>query len=134
MLRDIFETAVADGLIAVKAKPVAKIKNQKHQSPLPDAFDPEEKNLILGHMRERFDPQVRHYFEFAFHTGLRPSEQIAHRWPDVDWRHKTIRFERTEVDCEEKDTKTSTVRNVDLNDRALEALRRQKALTFMKNK
>ena len=133
VLRDIFETAVADELIPEKSNPVAKIKNLKHQAPEADPFSPDEKELILAHMRDRFDEQVWNYYDIAFHTGLRPSEQIVLRWPGIDWREKTATITRASVDGEEKDTKTSTIRTIDLNDRAMAALRRQKAHTFMKD-
>ena len=134
VLRDVFATAVADELIPEKSNPVAKLRNHKHQAPGPDPFEPEEKERILASMAERFDEQVFNYYDFAFHSGLRPSEQIVIRWPDVDWRRREIKIERAQVDGEEKDTKTSTVRIIELNDRAFEALRRQKAHTFMKDK
>jgi integrase len=133
VLRAIFETAANDGFIEEKANPVRKIENLKHQAPEADPFEREEVDLILKHMRTRYDEQVANYYDFAFHTGLRPSEQIALRWPDIDWRHKRAKIERARVDWEEKDTKTSTVREIDLNDRELTALQRPKPHTFMRN-
>lgn len=134
VLRAIFEMACADALIDDRANPVAKIKNLKHQSPEADPFTTDEKELILARMYDKLPEQVATYYDFAFHTGLRPSEQIALRWPDIDWRAKTAKIERARVDWEEKGTKTSTIRTIDLNDRALAALKRQKAITFMKNR
>ena len=133
VIRAIFETAVADGLIDEKTNPVLKIKNLKHQAPEADPFSPDEKELILGRLQDKFSEQVWNYYDFSFHTGLRPSEQIVLRWPDIDWPSKTATISRARVDGEEKGTKTSTIRTIDLNDRAVAALRRQKALTFMVN-
>lgn len=130
VLRAIFETAVKDDLIS--KDPTEGIKNLKHQAPPPDPFTAEEKETILAHMLERYDPRVHNYYDFAFHTGLRPSEEIALRWPDIDWKRRKAKISRAQVDYEEKGTKTHQVREVDLNDRALEALQRQKAYTFMK--
>lgn len=131
VLRAVFSAAVADELIQEKSNPTAKLKNAKHQSPEADPFDPDEKAMILNDMRERFEEPVWNYYDFAFNTGLRPSEQIVVRWPDVDWRRRKIKIHRAQVDGEEKDTKTSTIREIDLNDYALAALKRQKAHTFM---
>lgn len=131
VVRAIFESAMADDLIAVD--PTEKIKNLKHQAPEPDPFTAEEKDLVLGHMQRRYDERVWNYYEFAFHTGLRPSEEIALKWADIDWRRKKVLISRAQVDYEEKGTKTHTVREIDLNDRALAALTRQKAYTFMKD-
>ncbi|WP_454760656.1 tyrosine-type recombinase/integrase [Caulobacter segnis] len=131
VLRAVFASAVADELIPEKSNPTAKLKNAKHQAPEADPFDPDEKELILADMKQRYDEQVWNYYDVAFHTGLRPSEQIVVRWPDVDWRRKAVKIHRAQVDGEEKDTKTSTIRQIDLNDRAMAALRRQKAHTFM---
>lgn len=131
VLRAVFAAAVADELIAERSDPTAKLKNVKHQAPEADPFDPEEKELVLGYMQERFPEQVWNYYDAAFHTGLRPSEQIVVRWPDIDWRRRTVKIHRAVVDGEEKDTKTSTIREIDLNDRALAAFQRQKTHTFM---
>lgn len=129
-LRGIFDTAVRDGLI--QKSPADGIKNQKHQAPTPDPFERGEMNAILAHIATTYSAQVLNYFTFAFHTGMRPSELISLRWGDIDWRRQTIRVQRARVDWEEKGTKTSTVRDVDLSDAALAALKDQKAHTFMK--
>jgi integrase len=128
-LRGIFDTAVRDGLIP--KSPVDGIENQKHQAAPCDPFERAEMEAVLSHMADRYHAQVWHYFTFAFHTGMRPSELIALQWGDVDWRASTIRVQRARVDWEEKGTKTNTVRDVDLSEAALDALRRQKVHTFM---
>lgn len=131
VLRAVFAAAVADEIIPEKSDPTAKLKNAKHQAAEADPFDPEERDLILARMADRLPEAVWNYYEFAFYTGLRPSEQIVVRWPDIDWRHRTVKIHRAQVDGEEKNTKTSTAREIDLSDNALAALKRQKALTFM---
>lgn len=133
VLRAVFAAAVADELILRGSNPIDMIKNVKHQAAEADPFDPEEKELILRDMQDRYKEPVWNYYDFAFHSGLRPSEQIVVRWPDVDWRRAKVKIHRAQVDGEEKDTKTSTIREVDLNDRALAALKRQKVHTFMKD-
>jgi integrase len=130
-LRDIFATAMKDGLIA--KDPSDGIKNLKHQSPPPDPFDRDEMDLILGRLEHRAPEQIWNYYTMAFHAGLRPSENISFHWPDIDWKRRSVRVERALVEGEEKGTKTNTVRDVDLSDAALAALERQKAHTFMRD-
>lgn len=132
VLRGIFDTARRDGLI--QTDPTDDVQNLAHQSPEPDPFDRGETALVLAHMQAKHHAQVWNYFAFAFNSGLRPSEQIAVGWPDVDWRRKKLRISKARVDWEEKGTKTNRVREIDLNDEALAALTRQKEHTFMKDK
>jgi integrase len=51
----------------------------------PLSFD--EKARFLTALSFRWRP----YFEVAFGTGLRPSEQLALSWPHIDWERKVIR-------------------------------------------
>jgi integrase len=51
----------------------------------PLSFD--EKAQFLAALSFRWRP----YFEVAFGTGLRPSEQLALSWPHIDWERKVIR-------------------------------------------
>lgn len=88
---------------------------------------------ILSDMIERFHLQVAHYFTFAFLTGMRSEEIIALRWDDIDWNNRTIRVARAKTfKGRFKDLKTSEVRDVDLVDRAVNALQAQKRFTYMK--
>jgi len=129
-LRQALEAAVDDGLLA--ANPAAKIKNLKHQKPTPDPFTAEEMEAILADLKARAPAEVWAYFEFAFLTGLRPSEMIAVKWGKVDWARSQIRIDTAKTYGREKGTKTGTIRDVDLTPRALEALVAMKAFTFMK--
>jgi integrase len=129
-LRQTLEAAVDDGLIT--ASPAARIKNLKHQKPPPDPFTVAEMEAILADMKARAPKQVWAYFEFAFFTGLRPSELIAVKWGKVDWAASQVRIDTAKTYSREKDTKTNTVRDVDLSPRALTALIAMKEFTFMK--
>lgn len=71
----------------------------------------------------------RNYFEAAIYTGLRPSEQIALAWGDVDLVEKTITVRTARVRGIEKATKTSAVRTLRLPQRALQALNRQRRVS-----
>ena len=132
-LRAVFAMALADGDIG--KDPVAGIKNVRKQKSLPDPLTAEERDLVVSYLRSRSflgAEQVANYFELAFFTGMRPSELIVLRWGDIDWRRKKLRVSRARVDGEEKGTKTHTIRDIDLGERALATLTRQKVFTFMK--
>jgi integrase len=130
-LRVVLRAAVADKLIP--DSPAAGVENLPIQRTEPDPFDAKERDAILAHMQAKYPEQVWNYYTLAFHTGLRPSEQIALVWGDIDWIKKKLKVERARVDGEEKpSTKTNRKRFVDLSDVAITALTRQKVHTFMK--
>ncbi|NKI70084.1 tyrosine-type recombinase/integrase [Collimonas pratensis] len=112
---------------------INSINNSKHQKTPPDPLTIAEMERILSDMIERFHLQVAHYFTFAFLTGMRSEEIIALRWDDIDWNNRTIRVARAKTfKGRFKDLKTSEVRDVDLVDRAVNALQAQKRFTYMK--
>ena len=93
-----------------------------------DPFDREEIQTIL----DKAEKQIKNLYQFAFFTGLRPSELMGLRWSDVDWIHGLIRVEETIVDKEKKGPKTEAgYREVLLLQPALEALEAQKQHTFL---
>lgn len=128
-LRGVFDLADDDRMIS--SNPAKSLKAAKHQTPEPDPLDAEEMNALLAHIAGRYPSEAHSYFEFAFCTGMRPSEIIALQWGNIDWRKRSAKVEAAIVLGEEKGTKTDKVRHVDLSDRAIEALKRQKARTFM---
>lgn len=130
-LRAIFQMALKDELIV--KDPTEGVENLGHQAAEPDPFEADEAARILAHMAAKFPEPVWNYYEFSLNTGLRPSEQIALCWGDIDWKRRKARIQRARVDWEDKGTKTNRVRDVDLSDDALAALKRQKAHTFMKD-
>ncbi len=129
-LRGLFAAAEEDKCLT--ESPAAKVRNRKRQRPAIDPFEPDEVGLIVTRMVERSPEVVWAYYEFAFNTGLRPSEQIIVPWGNVDWRGRSVKISTARVRHRIKDTKTHTVRNVDLNDRALAALTAMKSHTFMR--
>lgn len=113
------------------ASPCAPIKNQKTQKAQPDPFTAEEVEVVLAALQRR-SAEMADYFEFAFFAGLRVSEQIALLWQDVDLHGGTIVVRRARVEGVDKErTKTNVERTVELNDRALAVLMRQKARTYL---
>ncbi|URI11028.1 site-specific integrase [Aquincola tertiaricarbonis] len=133
-LRGVFALACKDGSFP---NPTDGINCLKVQTGNPDPFTADEVEAILADLRK---PRGRttaaqaqalaDYFEFAFFAGLRPSEQIALLWSDVDLRAHTVTVQRARVLKQEKDrTKTHRARHVELNARAWAALERQRART-----
>jgi integrase len=110
--------------------PTDGIDNQKVQKAMPDPFSPDEVEVILRALEEQAGSTWADYFEFSFFAGFRASEQIALLWEDVDHRSRTALVWRTRVLAKDKDrTKTNVERQVELNDRAYNAIRRQRART-----
>jgi len=121
-LRAVFEAAIEEGIIY--RSPMAPIHNMRPRRGIPNPFTRTEMENLLRHLRAECPAAVGDWYEFAFGTGLRPSEQIALRWSDVNWELRTVRVERAMVRSELKDTKTGQARAVDLTDRTLGILER----------
>jgi len=129
-LRGAFALAHEDEII--DRNPVARMKNQKHQKPPPDPFSRDEADTIIAHLYAHEDPIHAAYFEFAFYSGLRPSEMLALTWEDVDFRQGYVRVAKALSKGRMNDrTKTAVVRDVLLNNRSRNAMQKAKALTFL---
>jgi integrase len=131
-VRQVFKMAKQDGQIT--DNPTENIKNLKVQKQPPDPFELSEVDLILEALRKRYSEQVENYYEFAFFTGVRPEEEIVLKWTDIDFNSHTARIQRVRTAKTDRDTtKTSSVRDIELNSRAMTALIRQKQHTFLKD-
>jgi integrase len=114
------------------ANPADGIDNLKVQKAQPDPFTADEVEIILSKALELEGEDVRDWFEFAFFAGMRVSEQIALPWSAVDLRLGTAAVRGAVVMGKAKDrTKTHTERTVELNDRALAVIQRQRAKTAL---
>lgn len=126
--RQIFELAKGDGAIA--ANPCDGISFLDLPGSEPDPFTLDEVDLILPKVRERWGEEVHDYFEAAFFSGMRPSEQIECRWDrDIDMRARETRVQRARVEDVVKDTKTYYNRSIEHHSRYHAALERQYART-----
>lgn len=131
VLRQALQLAMDDEVL--KASPVAGIDAFAHQEPEPDPFSQDEAEVIIAGLARHYDEQIARYFGAKFFTGLRTSESLAQRWDWLDWRLKLLGVSGGVVLGELKDnTKTNTVRQVQLNSRALAFYKDQKAATFLK--
>lgn len=123
--------ALRDGVITTS--PIEGLESAPHQRPEPDPFAVEEAEAIIAGLAKHYNEEISRYFGAKFYTGLRTSESLAQQWSWVDWRQKLIGVSEAIVLGEHKDnTKTNLVRQVQLNSRALEFLKDQKAATFLK--
>ena len=130
LINGVFEFARLDKLI--KENPCAEVKRAGYQKPAPDPFDLGEVHTILAHLREHRPEQILNFVQLMFFTGLRTSEGIALRWPDIDFRKREVLIDGANVYDEDSDTtKTYEPRVVKLTAMAVEALQRQKAHTYL---
>lgn len=102
------------------------IEMRRRQKPEPDPFTLDEVEVLLGKMKAE---AARNYFEFAFFSGLRPSELIALTWAKVDLRSGTVMVDSALTRGRVKGTKTSEARKVELPSRARDALERQRKVS-----
>lgn len=126
-LRQILRMAFLD---EITAKDLSQfVTTEKHQKSPPDPFTREEADAIIEHFAvTHFGP----YWEFMFYSGLRTGEAIGLRWASVDLRQGIVRVERTQSKGRSLErTKTGRVRDVRLHPRALCALKRQKAKSYL---
>jgi integrase len=115
----------------ILSNPAERLLYVKRQKKRPNPLTLEEVELALEYILEHFPPTIYSYFELAFFTGLRTSEQIALRWEDVNFKRSILNVQRSKVLQEVNErTKTYVAREVELNSRALSALSRQRQLTF----
>ena len=109
-------------------KPEALKKSQGREKI--DPFRPDELAVILNSSEGEFHNSA----QLAASTGLRPSEWLGLHWEQIDFVGNTARIDRALVYGKMQDcTKTEAgLRTIDLIPPAVEALKAQKALTFMK--
>jgi integrase len=119
-LRSMYRDLIADGILP--HSPLTNLKLPKLDTREPNPFNEAEIQRILAQL----DGQVCNFYDFAFQTGLRTSEQIAIEWADVDWENRTIFVNKAKVRNEVKEPKTrSGRRKISLNDNAINALKNQ---------
>ncbi|WP_026079364.1 tyrosine-type recombinase/integrase [Pseudomonas nitroreducens] len=108
--------------------PVAKVPKREL-----DPFTQEEADLIIAKLYEVATGMQQIYaclFEFLFYTGMRPGEAMALRWDEVDTRARKAKVCRIQLRGKIIErTKTKTVREVLLNERALHAIEQARPLT-----
>jgi integrase len=132
-LRAILGDAINDDIIQknpLDRVVLSKLIDKQHSksSYAPDPFNIAEIHAILAASHG----QMKHLFQFAFFSGLRPSELMALEWKDIDWNKGLVHISRAMVEKHEKCTKTEAgKRTIILLPPAREALIAQKTYTFL---
>lgn len=125
-LRGALADALDDDLIG--KSPVAALPNLEVRQDEPDPFSPEEVARLLAAM----PADIARLFRFAIWSGLRTGELLALAWEDVDLEEGRARIRLNLVRKAYKAPKTAAgERDLVLLDDALEALKEQKAVSFM---
>jgi integrase len=132
-LRNTLEQALVDALIETNPFDSIRLnkilaRDQMQSSFRADPFDIDEIEAILGACERE---QERNMFQFAFCTGMRPSEYIAQEWPNVNYVTHQLQVAGAFVDGEAKaSAKTDAgLRKIDMRQGALDAIRAQQAHT-----
>lgn len=130
-LRGVFDTAIGDEAIKRSANPAAELKNKKRPKTEPDPFDDDEREAIIADIYKNDGKTWGAWFELGFFTGMRyPSEPSALTWPNLSLKRKEMRIDRILVRGKvQMSTKTSVTRTVNLNSRALAAIKHMRKLT-----
>lgn len=140
-LRSVFDDAVNDEIIMfnpldrIALSKILRQTSKKSEYEV-DPFDANETAALLRHARA----DERPFIQFWLATGLRTGEILALPWRNVDWINGTVRIDTNIVtgivDGKqaqiEKPPKTAAgIRDVLLTDEAIQALRQQKAVSFL---
>lgn len=132
VLRAALQDAVDDEII--ESNPLIDFRFRRAEAPKEtedvDPFTPEEQSSILSVLSS----QHKNMIQFAFWTGLRPSETIALEWGDVDYIRGVVQIRRAKTFHASKPETTKTksgTREVKLLPPALDALNAQKSHTFI---
>lgn len=135
VLRAALDDAVEDEHIEVNPIANYKIKRKRgaasKRKPPIDPFTHNERMAIINTL----SGQDKNLVEFAFWTGLRPSEYIALNWSDIDFINGYVDINKAVTDAAEEAEEPKTeasIRKVKLLPPALDALRRQKDYTFLR--
>jgi integrase len=109
-----------------KENPARTLANLREERREPDPFSLNEVTQFLKNgLRTDWE---RRYFEVAFFTGLRPSEQIGLQWDDVDWSRNLVCVRRGVTRFGPGETKTEgSVREIHMLARVRRALKAQQA-------
>jgi integrase len=119
-LRQAFKDAYHDGLIL--NNPLDRVRQMPVLRREPNPMSNKEIDAVLQQM----DGQERNFYQFAFWTGLRTSEQLALKWENIDLANSRFYVRVAKVRGQEKTTKTSAgLRTVELQEDAKAALLNQ---------
>lgn len=122
---------------ALEVNPAECLRNGKVSKPIPDPFDPSERDAILMYFAQTTGREKIwfHYFTVAFFTGMRSNELIGLEWEQIDFRKKVIKVDRAMVDGKIRmETKTGVVRYVPMLPMVEQSLKAMKQFTYLQGK
>ena len=125
--RRTFAFAVADQVL--DESPIESVKNAKVQKECPIRFSLDDADAIIADLRSKASDIVGDYFEFAFFSGLRASEQIALEWRDFDRKRGLLRVSRARVGARTRIDQNASFTRSRAFERAAAVLQRQRART-----
>ena len=126
-LRQILRTAFIDEITVRDLSQF--VQSERGQKSPPDPFSQEEAERIIEHFA---GSHLVNYWQLMFYSGLRTGEALGLQWDSVDLAGKMARIERTQSKGLSLDrTKTGRVRDVTLHPRAYQALKAQKAVSYL---
>lgn len=136
-LKSSLDDAIIDGLLvnnpatAISVSRYYKKNNVGNKKYIVEPFSNDEVLKILDNCGNE---QWENLIKFSFFTGMRPSEICAAKWSNVNFINKTYYVNTASVVGVEKGTKTNAgTRTIELDDKAMAALNKQKKYTSMKS-
>lgn len=109
--------------------PTAFVKRLREPKPDVDPFTPQEFEHFLAHVTSHY----RTNFHVAFLTGMRPNEEIALKWDNVDFLHRKIAIREGRVGKVEGLPKThGSTRDIDMLPSLYELLLRHRGDTWLR--
>ncbi len=131
VLRQVFDYAVKIKLCT--HNPAREIEGAPKKEAAPDPLTQDEAVAIINDLYAHYPHGIARYFALGFAIGFRPSEGIALKWSNVDWRQQTLTIDSARVRSRDKGTKTGKIRHVELDEYCIDLLKAQKAESFMKD-
>jgi integrase len=105
------------------------VKRLRVPRPNIDPFTPQEIAMLLA----KVTPHYRTYFHIAFLTGMRPNEQLALKWGNIDLVHQKIAVREGRVGKIEGLPKTEeSIRDIDMLKPVYELLLRHRTETQLR--
>jgi integrase len=110
--------------------PAVFVKRLRVPKPDIDPFAPQEIVQLLGHVT----PHYCTYFHVAFLTGMRPNEQIALKWRNVDDVYRKIAIREGRVRKDEGLPKTKeSIRDIEMSEPVYDLLLRHRGEAWLRS-
>lgn len=117
----------AESVDIVEYNPMSGIRLRSTKRKDKDVWTQDEVARLLDHVAD--DPMLSAWYHLALTTGIRPGEERALRWSDIDMERRTVTIQRTATRDTEgrhvisETTKTGKKRTVPIPDETVAALK-----------